>query len=338
MRNRFILILIWILISSMTTGIVYVQVEQPLDMESSKKRSKVIKKSLEAPMEDITQTLYALLLGMDVPVEKVDEEGKIYLRILQSWVAGDDKEFGEFFDYKKKGEDALFWDFNEESLEAGRQGHLATYIKMPGSSLIGGAGKMKKPNAAPLVKIKNAYLVGRVDFKSASRTKTKILFETLYFVHETEKEFTAQKSTGKFEKEMIKLTEDILTLESRVFPVAPDSLKKVLAGVIKKYEMVIDVDVDQGFMTGRLFMDREGDYTGGKFAKRKKQLMGLWQGTYRAVFLMNPEGEELTRVKPVFVFMAINGNNGKRKWEVYPTKWVMEEDILSDLRNAFLEE
>ena len=130
------MILIIIGISSLTLW-----AQEEFDLESSKVRSKPVKTTLDGPAEEVTDIIEALLLGMEIPVQRTDDD--LVLQIHQAWFAGEGREVGEYFVYDKKGEDASFWNFDQESLDAGRQGHLATYIRMGG--LVGGMGK-KMPN------------------------------------------------------------------------------------------------------------------------------------------------------------------------------------------------
>jgi len=301
--------------------------------ETSKVRPQVFTQTINAPADKAAHMLYYTLLLMDIGAEKIDNTSPVAFKLARTPLLPIGGEVGEFFSGEKRAEDALAWTFNKESLESGREGNLALYMKKGG--LI--TGMMKSGSSGP---VNAAYFEGNITVKPAGRTRSTMTGEILYFASVYNSisggyNKKVYKSTGRLEKIIAKQVNDMLAFQPRVFPGGVDQVKKVALSWMASHGLAVDYTLDNGLITKRVTPPRKGDDAVGNFAKLARQLMPVWIGSYRALFTFAPGDEQnTTKVRTHFIFFAINGNNGKRRWEIYPSKGVLEEDFFTYMRET----
>ena len=96
-----------------------------------------------------------------------------------------------------------------------------------------------------------------------------------------------------------------------------DSVRLVTNQFFKNNGLEIEEEWETGIISKRFATDTRGERTINKFAKVRKQLLATWVGNYKALVTYNSlKDSTMTEVKPIILYMAINGNNGKRRWKM----------------------
>ena len=301
--------------------------------ETSKVRPQAFTQTINAPVDKAARMVYYTLLLMDIGAEKVADSSPVTFKIARTPLLPDNGEVGQFFPYKKRAEDALAWNFDRESLEVGRQGNLTLYMKKGGFF----EGVKKDGSSSP---VNSVYFEGEITVKPAGRTRSTMTGKILYFASQFtpdpwDGDIKVYKSTGYLEEVISKQVNDMLALQTLNFPGSVEQLKSEVLNWMKSNGLEVDYTLDNGLITKRVMPPRKGDNAIGNFAKLPRKLMPVWIGSYRALFLFVPgDLENTTKVKTYFMFFAINGNNGRRCWKIYPTKGVLEQDFYTHMREA----
>ncbi len=311
-----------ITLTVISMGLIYSQTT--LFKQSSK--VKPITKTINESIDEVGTAFHQLLILTEIRYELNKTTSSFIFDIMRTPIAPKNGEVGEFFGYEKLGEDALTWEFDESSLKEGRIANINSYLKDP-SKGIGGMTKMMGPSMSG--PITTADFEGKITLKKAGRTKTMVKLEIVFFTGTI-----PCKSNGFLEKELLKSCNYILSLESRIVPTVIDSIMLITKEFFNKNGLEIEEEWETGLMSKRFATDTRGERTINKFAKVRKQLLATWIGNYKVLVTYNSLKEStMTEVKPIILYMAINGNNGKRRWEIYPTRGLLEEEFFNDIDN-----
>lgn len=289
-----------------------------------KDKIKPITKTISGSLAEVSDALHQLLILTDIQFENETDRKNIIFNINRTPIAPKNGEVGELFSYEKLDEDALAWTFDDESLREGRIGNIQKYLKDPSTGIMG-MTKMSGPRSSgPIL---SADFEGSISLKSAGRSKTLMTFE-LVFLNGT----IPCKSTGFLEKELFDFCNTILQTESLIVPLTIDDIRITTVQFFKNNGTELSEELGTSLFSKRIDTEINGERTIKKFAKTPKQLMALWKGSIKMmVTIVKTDKENETEVKPVFLYMAINTNHGKRRWEIYPTLGVLEEEFYQDL-------
>ena len=166
--------------------------------ETSKVRPQAFSQTIKAPVDRVAVMLNYALLLMDIRAEKIDNTDPVTFRLAHTPLFSDNGEVGQFFPYKKRAEDALYWNFDQESLESGRQGNLTLYMKKGGFF----EGVKKDGSSSP---VNSVYFEGNITVKPAGRTRSTMTGKILYFASQFtpdpwDGDIKVYKSTGYLEE------------------------------------------------------------------------------------------------------------------------------------------
>ncbi len=331
-----------LLFISCSSGIVTVRKappgqEAPSTSQKAGVQPQAYTKTLDAPASQAREALLYTLFLMDIPAEKDPDSETMTLHLARTWLLPPEGEVGEFFSEKKRDEDALAWTFDNESLETGKSGNLNRYMKKGG----GFTSFMKTGPSAE--KIKSVTFEGTLTVKPAGRTRSTMNGEILFSANVPNtvsgaNEKDIYKSTGLLEKIIAERTNELLSVQPRIYPGTPEKVKEAAMVWMESHGLVQEFPLGNGFITERVMPPRKGDNAIGNYAKLARQLMPIWIGSYRALFTFTPgEQPNTTGVLIHYMFSAINSNNGKRNWQIYPSKGILEDDFYTHMREATAE-
>ena len=315
------------------------QTEEWPRFETAKTKPKAVSVSLNGTLEEVQKAIQFALVLLDIPYKIQTPEAGFVFAVGPTRVLERGREVCEYFEYDKAAYEGAWKVFDEESLEKGRTVNLRKMYKDPSSGL---GGLMSTSGMSDKTPFDRVYYEGRITFESAGSAKTKVIFEYLFFGRDPNeipgKQAKEMKSQGLLEKELTEVTENILLARTMVFPGTPEEVRQAALGILGMDSLRTCVDVSNGFVTERVTTPKDGPESVGNLAKLPRQLMAMWIGTYRALFTFEPVDDgSKTQVKAVYYFMAINGNNGERRWEAYPSKGDLENNFFIVLREKVRE-